>query len=70
MLLTYPVEIYPFTLRGCGLSLTYIPASTGLIMGNQVNLIALKAIEWEYYTFLLLPPCWILWCHQRPIAGD
>ncbi|KAH7349496.1 lactose permease [Plectosphaerella cucumerina] len=49
LLQAYPVEIYPFTLRGRGLSLTYITASTGLIVGNQVNPIAMKAIAWKYY---------------------
>ncbi|KAH6618828.1 general substrate transporter [Boeremia exigua] len=49
LLQAYPVEIYPFTLRGRGLSLTYITASTGLIVGNQVNPIAMKAIGWKYY---------------------
>lgn len=49
LLQAYPVEIFPFTLRGRGLSLTYITASTGLIVGNQVNPIAMKAISWKYY---------------------
>ncbi|KAJ4206986.1 hypothetical protein FSOLCH5_004979 [Fusarium solani] len=49
LLQAYPVEIFPFTLRSRGLSLTYITASTGLIVGNQVNPIAMKAIAWRYY---------------------
>ncbi|KAL6360990.1 hypothetical protein LRP88_04451 [Fusarium phalaenopsidis] len=49
LLQAYPVEIFPFTLRSRGLSLTYITASTGLIVGNQVNPIAMKAIAWKYY---------------------
>ncbi|KAJ4183072.1 hypothetical protein NW755_009920 [Fusarium falciforme] len=49
LLQAYPVEIFPFTLRSRGLSLTYITASTGLIVGNQINPIAMKAIAWKYY---------------------
>ncbi|EMD94380.1 hypothetical protein COCC4DRAFT_64797 [Bipolaris maydis ATCC 48331] len=49
LLQAYPVEIFPYTLRGRGLSLTYITASTGLIAGNQINPIAMKAIAWKYY---------------------
>ncbi|KAM5345647.1 hypothetical protein ACJ41O_011508 [Fusarium nematophilum] len=49
LLQAYPVEIYPYTLRGRGLSITYISSFTGLIIGNQVNPIAMKAIAWKYY---------------------
>lgn len=49
LLQAYPVEIYPYTLRGRGLSLTLITSFTGLIVGNQVNPIAMKAIGWKYY---------------------
>ncbi|EXF79923.1 lactose permease [Colletotrichum fioriniae PJ7] len=49
LLQAYPVEIFPYTLRGRGLSVTYITAFTGLIIGNQVNPIAMKAIAWKYY---------------------
>ncbi|KAH7249251.1 hypothetical protein FSOLCH5_014817 [Fusarium solani] len=49
LLQAYPVEIYPYTLRARGLSITYISSFTGLIVGNQVNPIAMKAIAWKYY---------------------
>ncbi|KAI8310135.1 Lactose permease [Colletotrichum sp. SAR11_59] len=49
LLQAYPVEIFPYTLRGRGLSVTYITAFTGLIIGNQVNPIAMKSIAWKYY---------------------
>ncbi|KAK2013517.1 lactose permease [Colletotrichum eremochloae] len=49
LLQSYPVEIFPYTLRGRGLSITYVSAFTGLIIGNQVNPIAMKAISWKYY---------------------
>lgn len=49
LLQAYPVEIYPYTLRGRGLSITYISSFVGLIVGNQVNPIAMGAIGWKYY---------------------
>ncbi|OTB17822.1 hypothetical protein K445DRAFT_73698 [Daldinia sp. EC12] len=61
MLQAYTVEIYPYTLRGRGLSFTLITSFVGLIVGNQVNPIAMKEIGWKYYivfccllTFLLI----------------
>lgn len=58
MLQAYPVEIYPYTLRSRGLSLTLIMSTLGLITGNQVNPIAMKAIAWKYYLVF----CCILAC--------
>ncbi|KAK8105115.1 lactose permease [Apiospora kogelbergensis] len=49
LLQAYPVEIYPYTLRSRGLSVTLITSFTGLIVGNQVNPIAMGAIGWKYY---------------------
>ncbi|KAI1409251.1 general substrate transporter [Hypoxylon sp. FL1857] len=49
MLQAYPVEIYPYTLRGRGLSFTLTTSFVGLIVGNQVNPIAMKAIGWKHY---------------------
>ena len=49
LLQAYPVEIYPYMLRGRGLSVTYISSFVGLILGNQVNPIAMQKIEWKYY---------------------
>ena len=49
LLQAYPVEIFPYTLRGRGLSITYISSFVGLILGNQVNPIAMKKIGWKYY---------------------
>lgn len=45
----YTVEIFPYTLRGRGLSTMYISTFVGLIVGNQVNPIAMEAIAWKYY---------------------
>lgn len=49
LLQAYPVEIFPYTLRGRGLSITYISSFAGLILGNQVNPIAMENIAWRYY---------------------
>ncbi|KAH7134451.1 general substrate transporter [Dactylonectria macrodidyma] len=66
LLQAYPVEIFPYTLRSRGLTVTYISAFTGLIVGNQVNPIAMKSIAWKYYIvfccilFALLVLIWLL----------
>ncbi|EEU42511.1 uncharacterized protein NECHADRAFT_40128 [Fusarium vanettenii 77-13-4] len=62
LLQAYPVEIYPYTLRARGLSITYISSFTGLIVGNQVNPIAMKAIAWKYYIVFccLLAILWVV----------
>ncbi|KAI5928353.1 general substrate transporter [Camillea tinctor] len=49
LLQAYTVEIFPYTLRGRGLSVTLITTFLGLIVGNQVNPIAMNAISWKYY---------------------
>ncbi|CAG9991086.1 unnamed protein product [Clonostachys byssicola] len=49
LLQAYSVEIFPYTLRARGLSATYVASFVGLIVGNQVNPIAMKAIAWKYY---------------------
>ncbi|EXJ77956.1 hypothetical protein A1O3_09115 [Capronia epimyces CBS 606.96] len=49
LLQAYPIEIFPYTLRARGLAITYIASFTGLIVGNQVNPIAMAAISWKYY---------------------
>lgn len=49
LLQAYPVEIFPYTLRSRGLTVSYISAFTGLIVGNEVNSIAMKAIGYKYY---------------------
>ncbi|KAI9147154.1 High-affinity glucose transporter [Paramyrothecium foliicola] len=49
LLQAYTVEIFPFTLRGRGLSVAYFTACAGLLVGTQVHPVALKAIAWRYY---------------------
>lgn len=49
LLQAYPVEIFPYTLRSRGLSVALTSSYLGLITGQFVNPIALKAIGWMYY---------------------
>lgn len=49
LLQAYTVEIYPYTLRGRGLSAMYVFSFVGLVVANQVNAIAMEAIGWRYY---------------------
>lgn len=49
LLQAYTVEIYAYTLRGRGLSTALISTQIGLIVGNQVNPIAMEKIQWKYY---------------------
>jgi MFS family permease len=58
LLQAYTVEIFPYTLRGRGVSIMYISTFVGLVVGNQVNPIAMKNIGWKYYIVF----CCILLC--------
>lgn len=58
LLQAYTVEIFPYTLRGRGVSVMYISSFVGLVLGNQVNPIAMEAIAWKYYILF----CCILAC--------
>jgi MFS family permease len=49
LLQAYPVEIFPYTLRGRGLSVTLMSSYIGLIIGQFLNPIALNNLEWRYY---------------------
>ncbi|KAF9893074.1 hypothetical protein FE257_012485 [Aspergillus nanangensis] len=49
LLQAYPVEIFPYTLRGRGLTVSYIASFIGLIVGNQANSSAMTNIGWRYY---------------------
>ncbi|WZH40784.1 sugar transporter [Fusarium acuminatum] len=49
LLLAYPVEIWPYRLRGRGLSLVWISTTLAIIFNVFVNPIALAAIGWKYY---------------------
>ncbi|KAL1612203.1 hypothetical protein SLS60_000427 [Paraconiothyrium brasiliense] len=49
LLLAYPVEIFPYSLRGKGVSVSLSCTFIGLIIGQFVNPIAMTAIGWKYY---------------------
>ncbi|KAH7141898.1 general substrate transporter [Dactylonectria macrodidyma] len=49
LLQAYPVEIFPYTLRGRGLSFVYYSSFSGLVVANQVNPIAMQKLGWKYY---------------------
>jgi MFS family permease len=49
LLYAYPTEIFPYALRGAGVSLTYFTSHVGLIAGQFVNPVAMAAISWKYY---------------------
>jgi MFS family permease len=49
LLQAYPVEIYPYTLRGRGFMVTLASTCIGLIVDSFVNPIAMKQIGWKYY---------------------
>ncbi|KAL8335073.1 hypothetical protein RB598_009327 [Gaeumannomyces tritici] len=49
LLVSYPVEIWPYALRARGLSVTLVTALFVLFFNTFVNPIALDAISWKYY---------------------
>jgi MFS family permease len=49
LLQAYPVEIFPYNLRGRGLSVAYLSTVISLIIAQFVNPIVMKTIGWKYY---------------------
>ncbi|KAH8799045.1 general substrate transporter [Xylogone sp. PMI_703] len=49
LLYAYPTEIFPYMLRGLGVTTTYLVGHLGLIVSLFVNPIAMKAISWKFY---------------------
>lgn len=49
LLLAYPVEIFPYTLRSRGVAVTYASTFIGLIISQFVNPIAMSHLGWKYY---------------------
>ncbi|OBT61843.1 hypothetical protein VE03_08804 [Pseudogymnoascus sp. 23342-1-I1] len=49
LLQAYPVEIFPYALRGRGLTVTLGSTYVGLIIGQFINPVAMNAIGWHYY---------------------
>lgn len=49
LLQAYTVELYPYTLRGRGISALYVVSFSALVVANQVNPIAMDVLGWKYY---------------------
>ena len=49
LLIAYPCEIWPYHLRGRGLSVTWVVLVAAIFFNTFVNPIALDAIGWKYY---------------------
>ncbi|KAF2809384.1 lactose permease [Mytilinidion resinicola] len=49
MLLAYPIEIFPYTLRGRGVTVSIATNQVALIVSQFVNPVALTRIGWRYY---------------------
>ncbi|KAH7014174.1 general substrate transporter [Microdochium trichocladiopsis] len=58
LLLAYPVEIFQYTLRARGVSVTYAATFIGLIIGQFSNPLAMAGLGWKYYIVF----CCILAC--------
>jgi hypothetical protein len=59
-LTAYPCEIWQFSLRSRGLSVTWISAFAGSFFNVFVNAIALEAIGWKYY-FVFIFVLVVMW---------
>lgn len=60
----YTVEIYPFTTRSRGLTMTLIASYTGLISAQLINPVGLAELGWKYYiVFCCLIVCFfgLIW---------
>ncbi|KAL1845006.1 hypothetical protein VTK73DRAFT_1348 [Phialemonium thermophilum] len=49
LVISYPAEIWPYTLRARGCALTQLSTYAGIFFNTFVNPIALDAIGWKYY---------------------
>ncbi|KAJ3483750.1 hypothetical protein NLI96_g6099 [Meripilus lineatus] len=57
LIVSYTVEILPYSLRAKGFNVFNFTISVALIFNQYVNPIALKNIEWKYY---IVYCCWLL----------
>ncbi|KAI0035836.1 hexose transporter [Vararia minispora EC-137] len=57
LLVSYTVEILPYSLRAKGLTVLNFTVSCALVFNQYVNPIALDAITWRYY---IVYCCWLL----------
>ncbi|KAL2205950.1 sugar transporter [Sarocladium strictum] len=63
-LVAYPVEIWQFTLRSRGLTITWVTALASIFLNTFVNGIALASLGWKYYTlFCVLLLLWIVFIY-------
>lgn len=49
LIVAYPVEIWPYSLRSRGLTVTWVTAILAIFFNTFINPIALEAIGWKYY---------------------
>ncbi|KAL2669782.1 hypothetical protein Neosp_015227 [[Neocosmospora] mangrovei] len=54
LLVAYPVEIWPYSLRAKGLSVTFLTTLAAVFFNTFVNPIALDAIQWKYYFVFII----------------
>ncbi|KAM0271892.1 hypothetical protein ACHAQH_008934 [Verticillium albo-atrum] len=60
-LVAYPVEIWQFSLRSRGLTVTWITALASIFLNTFVNGLALEQLGWKYYIlFCVLLLLWIV----------
>ncbi|GKT47718.1 lactose permease [Colletotrichum spaethianum] len=70
-LMSYPVEIFPYTLRGRGLTVSLGSTFTSLIIGQFCNPIGLANLGWKYYIVfcvvlaILLSLIWFLFPENK-----
>lgn len=59
--MAYPVEIWQFSLRSRGLTVTWITALASIFLNTFVNGLALEQLGWKYYIlFCVLLLLWIV----------
>ncbi|KAH6695665.1 general substrate transporter [Plectosphaerella plurivora] len=54
LMVSYPVEIWPYSLRSYGLSVLWVTAAIAVFVNIFVNPIAFDAIQWKYYLVFLV----------------
>jgi MFS family permease len=54
LLQAYPLEIFPYTLRGRGLTVSLSSTFIGLTVGQVINPIAMEDIGWKYYNVFIV----------------
>lgn len=71
LIMAYVVEIWPYTLRGRGLTSSLATTYAALLIGQFVTPIGLSTIAWKYYILfcvllgILLPVIWFIFPETR-----